>query len=113
MEPVGWTPDKTRFILSFFSSPDAPSEDDVCDAEEITENFRDGKEKKKKNATHPSTQPDETLDKMNVIPSLKRTTARRRTERKNNSKKSKPSSFSNAGVVVVQVREKKLKTFFV
>jgi hypothetical protein len=50
---------------------------------------------------------------MNVIPSLKRATARRRTERKNNSKKSKPSSFSNAGVVVVQVREKKMKTFFV
>jgi|TARA_B110000305_G_scaffold119143_1_gene133814 hypothetical protein len=45
------------------------------------------------------------------IPSLKTTTARRRTEKKNNSKK-KPSSFSNAGVVV-QVREKKMKTFFV
>lgn len=51
MEPVGWTPDKTRFILSFFSSPDAPSEDDVCDAEEITENFRGrkGEEEEERN----------------------------------------------------------------
>ena len=52
MEPVGWTPDKTRFILSFFSAPDAPSEDDDCDAEEI-ENFRGRQEEEEEERNKP------------------------------------------------------------
>jgi len=57
MEPVGWTPDKTRFILSsFFSSPpeDDPSDDDDdCDAEITLENCRGRKEEEEEERNKP------------------------------------------------------------